>query len=823
MQPSNRPLWLFSAFFKKSIFFLRDKSNSFVLAFVEYIRKADNVMGFPCKRHLIAIAIAALAGAASAADFDISAQPLDSALSQLARQAGLQLMTSPGLVQGRPGTAVRGSMSVQDAAGQLLRNTNLVARVQGSTLVVEAAAVTSGGDAVMAPVTVTANNYGLPEAYAGGKQARGSRIGMLGDQDVMDTPFSTVAYTAQAMEDQQARTLGEVLVNDASVRLSTSAQGFSEDIQVRGFSIAGGDAGFNGLYGLTSASRIPAEILERAELLKGPGAMVGGMPPGGSIGGAINVQTKRAADEPLNRVGVQYLGRSQFGTTVDVSRRFGENKEWGVRVNGAVRDGEASIKDGNQKVGIGAIAVDYRGRDVRWSLDAYAQRENLEEFRPQIGFNPALTALPAAPKSRGNWFPGTTLTLDDKVIASRLEVDLNDQITAFASIGYRKGKAEQIFPTTTTSMNAAGDFTVRSSFYDSYSETTSADVGLRAKFATGGIKHTFVASASDLRQENGNAYVAGLTTAGSNIYNPAPLPPVEGARTAPKKASEAHNYGIAVTDTLALADDRVLLTLGLRRQTVDLRNFNTTSGAQTSAYKKSSTTPLVGLVVKATDNVSVYGNYTAGLSRGATAPTTAANAGEVFAPIKSKQYEAGVKVDWGRMMTTASLFEISRPNSMTDPTSNIFSFDGEQRNRGLELSAYGEVQRGLRVSGGVTFNRAKVSKATQFEGNDAYGVAKINANLGVDWDVPAVPGLALNGRIIRSGSVWASNANTMKLAGWSRYDVGARYRTLVSGKPVVLRANIENLMDKNVWMVSGNNYLTLSAPRTLVLSATVDF
>jgi iron complex outermembrane receptor protein len=39
----------------------------------------------------------------------------------------------------------------------------------------------------------------------------------------------------------------------------------------------------------------------------------------------------------------------------------------------------------------------------------------------------------------------------------------------------------------------------------------------------------------------------------------------------------------------------------------------------------------------------------------------------------------------------------------------------------------------------------------------------------------------------------------------------------------VLRANIENLSDKSYWMMSGNNYATVSAPRTLVVSATVDF
>jgi iron complex outermembrane receptor protein len=73
------------------------------------------------------------------------------------------------------------------------------------------------------------------------------------------------------------------------------------------------------------------------------------------------------------------------------------------------------------------------------------------------------------------------------------------------------------------------------------------------------------------------------------------------------------------------------------------------------------------VVFKPQNNVSVYANYTAGLSAGGTAGPSTANAGQVFAPQKSKQYEMGVKVDWGRMTTQAALYQIQRPGSMTDP------------------------------------------------------------------------------------------------------------------------------------------------------------
>ncbi|WP_076997479.1 TonB-dependent siderophore receptor [Variovorax sp. KK3] len=686
-----------------------------------------------------------------------------------------------------------------------------------------AAAQATDPSTTLREVTVTGDSDNTPAPYAGGQMSRGSGLGMLGNTSVMNSPFSSTGFTSELIQNQQARTIGEVLANDPSVRLATAAGGFSEDITVRGFNIAGGDVGLNGLYGLTSSSRVPTEIVERIDLLKGPGTLINGIPPGGSIGGSINVLTKRATDEPLTRVGIGYIGKSQYGASVDLGRRFGEAKEWGIRVNGAFRDGEASVDNGKQQVGVGAIGLDYRGSRLRWSLDAYTQREDIEGFRPQIGFQPTLRALPAPPDSRANWYPGTTLKLKDDVVTSRIEYDITDRITAYAGIGYREGTAEQMFPSTTTAMDGLGNFSLRNGYYDSYSKTTSADIGVRGHFATGSVAHTVVVSASDLEQELGNFYVASTGTVRSSIYNPSALPIVTGARLDPQLASKAHNYSIAIADTMSFANDRVLLTLGLRDQTVDLKNFSTTTGLRTASYEQSATSPLAGIVFKATDKVSIYGNYTKGLTRGGVAPTTARNAGEVFPPYQSEQYEAGVKVDWGTIMTTASVFQISRPNSLTDPTTNVYSFDGEQRNRGVELAAYGEPVRGLRLMGGITFNDAKVTRAAQYVGNDAYGVPDRTFNLGVDWDVPGVPGLSLNGRVIYTDSVWASNANTVSIPSWTRFDVGARYSTRLAGKGLVLRAGIENLADKNVWLVSSNNYLTMSAPRTFVLSAAMDF
>ncbi|STU93921.1 ferrichrome-iron receptor [Klebsiella pneumoniae] len=187
------------------------------------------------------------------------------------------------------------------------------------------------------------------------------------------------------------------------------------------------------------------------------------------------------------------------------------------------------------------------------------------------------------------------------------------------------------------------------------------------------------------------------------------------------------------------------LTLGVRRQQVTTDGFNGTTGVQTSHYDASATTPAAALLVKLTDRVSVYANYIEGLSQGATAPSTAANAGEVFAPYKTKQKEVGVKFDLGEFAHTISVYEIKRPSSYTDLTTNVFSFGGEQRNRGVEWGFFGSPMKNVRLMGGIAYSDAEVTKAAVAanEGKQATGLPKWQAKLGTEWDVPAMQGLTL--------------------------------------------------------------------------------
>ena len=658
---------------------------------------------------------------------------------------------------------------------------------------------------------------GLQKTYSGGQLARGGDLGILGKTDLMNVPFSTTNYTSELIENQQALNISDVVMSDASVRTLQARGGYGEDFQIRGFSVGSRDVAMNGLYGLSPATRMPLEMIERVEVLKGPGSLTNGVGPNGSVGGSINVVTKRAGDAPLTRLTTTYMGSAQFGTHLDVGRRFGEDNQWGVRANGVWRNGEGNIDDGRQRLGLGSLGVDYAGNRLRWSGDLLYTSGKTVGFRPQSAFLAGITQVPGVPDSRSSFYPGAALEDKAKTAMSRVEYDINDSTMVYGALGYSEVTSDQNFPTAATRINTAGDFTVRNGYYDEYNKTTSADVGLRTRFKTGEIGHTLVVSANSMQRETGYFYQLTTAAVPSNIYNPSPLPAINFARGTPSKSADLEQYSVAVADTMAFFNNRLLATLGLRDQTINQKSVN-----GSTPYKASSITPLVGLVFKPAKNTSVYYNYTAGLTAGGVAGATYDNAGQVFAPQKSKQHEVGVKTDWGTLITQAAIYQIEKPGSLVE--NNVYTFGGEQRNRGLELTAYGEVQRGLRLMASVAFNDAKLARTASGtnQGNDATGVPDRTFNVGLDWDTPWVQGLSLNGRVINTSAMFYDAANKLRMPAWTRVDIGARYATKVAGKPVVFRANLENVADKGYW-VTASGYATVGAPRTLMLSAAIDF
>ena len=667
----------------------------------------------------------------------------------------------------------------------------------------------------------------LPPSYAGGQVAYGSRVGLLGNKDFMETPFSTVSYTEKYIADRQAQNITQVIAATDPAVFSNGLTGtFSENYSIRGFASNISDVTIGGLYGVAPYYRISPEMYERIEVLKGPSALLNGMPPGGSVGGAVNLVPKRAGNEPLTRFTGTYMSDAQFGGHLDVGRRFGEDQQFGVRFNGVYRDGDGAVNHQKLKAELTSLGLDWRGERARLSADLYESEDRVRGQNRGINLASGV-AVPKPPKSDTLLNPDWAYvqTKDHGAIV-RGEYDLTDDLMAYAAFGTSETRYVYSGTMLATVFNEAGDFKTSMGQLKMELEKTSGEAGLKGNFQTAAIKHQWSINAThygDTQKDYGRRQVPGADWI-TNIYNPVWGPAAD--KSFPYIAhSETRLTSYGVADTLSVLEDQVQLTLGVRRQQVLTDTFSVSTGARTGRYDEAATTPAAALLVKLTDNISVYANYIEGLSKGATAPMTAANAGDVFAPYKSKQKEVGLKLDLGDFTHTLSLYEIKRPSSYTDPDTNVFSFGGEQRNRGIEWGFFGAPLNDVRLMGGVAYVDPKLTKTAGGinQGKTATGLPKLQGKLGVEWDTPVIDGLTLTANATSVSKQYISADNSQSIPGYTIFDVGTRYTTHLASRPITLRGSVTNVTNKAYWGTPLLSSLGLGAPRTVELSASVDF
>lgn len=690
---------------------------------------------------------------------------------------------------------------------------------------------TANGTTVLEAIVISGDGGGIPPAYAGGQVAKGSRVGILGNKDVMETPFSTVSYTDEYMQNREAQDIGSVIGTDPSVYVPNK-RNVLESYYIRGFptSATSGldDITFNGLVGMAPYVRGVTEFAERIEVLKGPSTFLNGMPPGGSVGGSVNIVPKRAGDVPLTRLTTSYASDSLGGVHVDVGRRFGDNKEWGIRVNGVLRDGNTAVNGEEHGLKMGSVALDYQGERARVSLDYYKVREEMEGINYfGISVGPMVTVLPEARNGKHSIAPPWSFSIGETdTIVLRGEYDITDAVTAYGAIGRRTGGRDALVSSSML-LNDAWDIAVTGLHSASDGTQYSGEVGLRGNFMTGNIGHDWNIAATGFDSDTtfkDMRYSNHWFTNWNNLdFGPEPDRDIYDS-AGPTSLAKQRLTSFAVSDTMSLFDERLLLTFGLRHQTVESSNDNLMTGARTSSYEASRTSPAIAALYRASDSLSFYANYIEGLSPGATAPLTASNAGEILSPYQTRQIEVGAKWELGDFTTTLALFQIEKPNAYTDPVTNVFGAYGEQRNRGVELNIFGEVRPGLRVLGGVTYIDPKMTKALNpaEEGKVAAGTPAFMAKFGVEYDVDAVPGLTLTGSVNHTGKRYVNAQNTLSLPDFTTLDLGARYTTEIGSRPLTVRAAVQNVTNEAYW-AGGSLAHGFGPPRTFLLSATMDF
>ena len=760
--------------------------------------------------------------------YQVPAGSLSAALTRFAGLSGVNLSVDPALVSGRSSSGLSGEYGVEEGFARLLQGSGLQLQPMGDRdyMLVP---IPDGSSLELAPTSILGTT-GLydGDTYAGGQVARRGSQGLLGTRDFMETPFSMTTYTQDAVKNQQARTLGDLIASDPSVRATNPAGGRYEQFTIRGFSLFNSDVAYNGLYGVLPTYTIDMEMADRVDIFKGPTQLIHGIAPRGSVGGGINVVPKRATDKDINSFTGNWASDSQAGGAVDVGRRFGEDNKFGIRFNGVKQSGDTEWDHQSVDREMAVLGLDFRGERLRLSTDiGHTERDtDAPQERVQVAAN---APVPSANDVRRNYAQSwSKASTNDTFGTVNAEYDLSDNVMLYGGMGARKSNHDFLRHAVSVT-NAAGDFLVLPRDFTRDENVRTYTAGVRNWFQTGSVSHEVNLAASYFYMdfENGGArYAQGR----SNLYNPVQIPtPSVQTRPDPKVYTENRFSGVALSDTLGFFDDRLLLTLGARWQRVKVDDWNNGVKGRT-AYDEEKISPSGGLLFKATDKLSLYANYMEGLSQGKVAPSTSANDDEIFPPFISRQVEVGAKYDAGAFAVTAAVFRIKQPAYETNAITTVFGPNGKRQNTGAELSMFGEPLKGVRLLGGVMYIDSKLQDTTNgaTNGNRAPATPKYNVNLGAEWDVPGLEGLTLTSRGIYSSSQYLDTSNVKEIDAWNRVDVGARYAFKVDDKHITLRANVENVADKRYWSSAGASDdsepgLTLSTPRTYWLSATVDF
>ncbi|APZ99430.1 TonB-dependent siderophore receptor [Sphingopyxis sp. QXT-31] len=721
------------------------------------------------------------------------------------------------------------------------RTRTAIGLAAGTAMLAIAAPAMAQDDSGNSDILVTAQRNNQTKVTGGGN------VGIFGTKLAEDIPFNIRSYNEALILNQQPDSLGEVLENDPTIRTALGFGIAGEVFVIRGFDLSSDDVGFDGLYGITPRQIVAPELVSSVQVINGASAFLNGAAPGGSgIGGSVNILPKKA-ERNMVRATLGYTSASHFSGAVDVARRFGADRQWGLRLNASARRGDIAIDDEFHASYVLGAVLDYDNGPLRAALSLNYQRFNQRYWRGQVGIGAVVPRVPEADTNYSQ--PWSQILTKDYFGTFSLEYDLSDAAMLYAKVGARDGREDQTTASITVSNAVTGAATGAGSYVPREDNNESATSGIRIKLEGGGVSHEINAGVAVNWQLNRNAFDFGAGYA-TNLYDPVVVPaPAPGGFVGGDlddvfPIGRSRLSSVFVSNTLGFWDDRILLTGGLRLQEIKTTSYSYADGSRTGGYKESAATPVFGLVVKPVEGVSLYANRIEGLVAGATAPAgydhdndpdtlplPVVNAGAALPPVKSKQYEVGGKLNFGGFNAGIALFRIDKPNSFVDPVTIVFGNYGTQRNKGVEVTLDGEPVDGLRIISGLTILDAKLRRTAGGvdEGNDVVGVPELLANANVEWDLPFLPQLTLVGRVVHTGKQAVNSANTLELDSWTRFDLGARYVALLGETPLTLRFNVDNVADKRYWASAYNAFSAFGArllqggPRTFKASASIEF
>ena len=676
-------------------------------------------------------------------------------------------------------------------------------------------------------------------------------LGVLGKANAFTAPITVVNYDEQALNNTEARTLVDAVAKkDASVWQFGGESNTLTGLYFRGYQLDARQFSVNGLAGMYGTQGTASVQVGSAQLIKGASTAVNGMDPEGAVSGSVNIETKKAADEGNRKIGLGWFSNNRAQGTFDLGQRFGENKEFGVRANGKLRHGDTPRHGYSEDNKEFALNADYRGEKLRVAFDSIYAKRKTNGGRARIqDIQNANGRLFDAPEGKVNLAPSwqaQNTRGQTNMLTFEWDAFENAQITG--GIGYNNARYYGNFASPTVTSSGLTYNSGRARLTDQRFKTLSMNLTARGEFETGPVSHNW-STAFDRIDRKRTTYQGARQTR-SSVIDPSLDIPTQLEKldsnlgsawsATPSLDTVIKVNSLAVSDTLGFADNKYRLTLGGRFQAVEQKNKLNGRKADASRFS-----PMLMAAWVPQPDLVVYGNYMEDLE---PSDIRTDDDGHVTMadPRVSRQFEVGVRKNWGDFVTTLNAFQIKRPGYWRGNTTSGTDFatrknaglaysgseQGMERSRGIEFNTYANLLNNtLRPTFGLMYLQSTVKDYPNFADNLVNGVQVANprviAKAGVEWDTPFAKGLTLNGNVSYFGKSYQDTQKQYAFPSYTLVDVGTRYKTKLGKNTLTVSSSVENLFNKNYWQVQRGQYdrsfAVVGMPRTYWLKAELDF
>lgn len=661
--------------------------------------------------------------------------------------------------------------------------------------------------------------------------------GAFGARDKMEVPLVIQSYDSNSIHSTATRTVADVLtILDPSIT-SSSYGGSFDNFRLRGFT---GDL-YNTvrLDGLALAPHqdMPLELVERVDVLKGPAGFLFGI---NSPGGTINLLPKRPTRDPFTSVTLQGSSLKGRYVALDTSNAFFDGHV-GYRLNA----GYEKIGDfdhfGDLERQFAGLTTDFRLNDrallqlnTSWAkksamADPLLRADQSGRADP---LDPGSFVLPPKVNRRDalspSWFRHIIETTN---LDAKFEYTLTSHWTAVAQGNFSRVEQEaaysDLFDIQPNGEIGFADLAIRRG---SRSDSWTGQGYLSGVFDAFGVFHEVFTGLSyhknhdrspiwDIDESNGGVSVGDVSV--GNILHPVqPLRIHYGSINDLAYNSNIQESSVFLSDLISF-NDRFQAMLGGRY--IWFRAKDHYAGALPES--KNIFVPTAALMYRPTPSLMTYFSYSRGLERGEFAPYNAVNANQSTDAIESRQYEIGLKAQFGQDSSLGlALFDLQRDASYLN-SANYFVSNGKYTHRGMELTGATRLFQHLTLAGSLAYLDTELKKVDDPTtlGKRSAGAPRWKGAFHVRYALPFLPGLAVDstGSYVGSSPVDAQNSGF--IPGYMLWDAGMSYDTQLGAIATTFRLQARNLTDKYYYPGVNSGGLQIGRGREVFLSARFRF